>query len=136
MLGTFEIVNKLMYATVVILIVVTIFLIINTIKLTIYSRKREIEIMRVVGASNFAIKFPFVIEGMVLGFIGSIIPILLTIYLYSYAYNRLQGNVYSNIIKLMSPNSLVYIVSLILVIIGVIVGMLGSSGAVRKYLKL
>ena len=84
MLTTFEVVNKLMYTTVIILIVVTIFLIINTIKLTIYSRKREIEIMRVVGASNFAIKFPFVVEGMVLGFIGSIIPILLTIYLYSY----------------------------------------------------
>jgi len=79
MLSTFEVVNKLMYVTVIILIVVTIFLIINTIKLTIYSRKREIEIMRVVGASNFAIKFPFVVEGMVLGFIGSIIPILLTI---------------------------------------------------------
>ena len=136
MLTTFEVVNKLMYVTVIILIVVTIFLIINTIKLTIYSRKREIEIMRVVGASNFAIKFPFVVEGMVLGFIGSIIPILLTIYLYSYVYNRFQGNIYSNIIKLMSPSSLVYIVSLILVIIGVIVGMLGSSGAVRKYLKL
>ena len=136
MLSTFEVVNKLMYVTVIILIVVTIFLIINTIKLTIYSRKREIEIMRVVGASNFAIKFPFVVEGMVLGFIGSIIPILLTIYLYSYVYNRFQGNIYSNIIKLMTPNSLVYFVSLILVIIGVIVGMLGSSGAVRKYLKL
>lgn len=136
MLSTFEVVNKLMYVTVIILIVVTIFLIINTIKLTIYSRKREIEIMRVVGASNFAIKFPFVVEGMVLGFIGSIIPILLTIYLYSYVYNRFQGNIYSNIIKLMAPNSLVYFVSLILVIIGVIVGMLGSSGAVRKYLKL
>ena len=136
MLSTFEVVNKLMYVTVIILIVVTIFLIINTIKLTIYSRKREIEIMRVVGASNFAIKFPFVVEGMVLGFIGSIIPILLTTYLYSYVYNRFQGNIYSNIIKLMTPNSLVYFVSLILVIIGVIVGMLGSSGAVRKYLKL
>ena len=136
MLSTFEVVNKLMYVTVIILIVVTIFLIINTIKLTIYSRKREIEIMRVVGASNFAIKFPFVVEGMVLGFIGSIIPILLTIYLYSYVYNRFQVNIYSNIIKLMTPNSLVYFVSLILVIIGVIVGMLGSSGAVRKYLKL
>ena len=136
MLTTFEVVNKLMYTTVIILIVVTIFLIINTIKLTIYSRKREIEIMRVVGASNFAIKFPFVVEGMVLGFIGSVIPILLTIYLYTYLYNRFQGNIYSNIIKLMSPSSLVYTVSLILVIIGVIVGMLGSSGAVRKYLKL
>ena len=136
MLTTFEVVNKLMYTTVIILIVVTIFLIINTIKLTIYSRKREIEIMRVVGASNFAIKFPFVVEGMVLGFIGSVIPILLTIYLYTYLYNRFQGNIYSNIIKLMSTSSLVYTVSLILVIIGVIVGMLGSSGAVRKYLKL
>ena len=73
---------------------------------------------------------------MVLGFIGSVIPILLTIYLYTYLYNRFQGNIYSNIIKLMSPSSLVYTVSLILVIIGVIVGMLGSSGAVRKYLKL
>ena len=56
---------------VIALILVTVFLIINTIKLTIFSRKREISIMRLVGASNFTIKTPFIIEGMVLGLFGS-----------------------------------------------------------------
>ena len=58
------------------LVVVTVFLIINTIKLTIFSRKREISIMRLVGASNFSIKTPFIVEGMFLGLIGSIIPVI------------------------------------------------------------
>ena len=57
-------------------------LIANTIKITIFSRKREIEIMRLVGASNFSIKQPFVIEGFTLGFFGSLIPIGITLYGY------------------------------------------------------
>ena len=91
--------------------------------------------MRLVGASNFSIKYPFVIEGMVIGVIGSVIPILLVVYGYTYLYAHFDGVLFSSIIKLLDPQPFVYMVSLIVLGIGVLVGMIGSSRAVRKYLK-
>lgn len=134
-LDAFRIIEKGTVIAVAALILVTVFLIINTIKLTIFSRKREISIMRLVGASNFTIKMPFVIEGMVLGLVGSIIPILLTIYGYYAAYDHFDGQLYSPLIKLIKPTPFVYELSLIILGIGIVVGMLGSYRAVKKYLK-
>ena len=118
------------------LIVVTAFLIANTIKLTIFSRKREIEIMRLVGASNTTIRFPFVVEGFILGLIGSIIPIIITIYGYNSLYKYFDGHLFTPIFKLMKPFPYVYSVCGVLILIGVCVGMIGSYRAVRKYLKI
>lgn len=132
---TFKIIEKVMIVSVVALIAVTVFLIINTIKLTIFSRKREISIMRLVGASNPTIKMPFVIEGMVLGFLGSIIPIIVTIYGYFALYNHFNGELFTPLLKLIKPEPFIYIVSGIILLIGIIVGMLGSYRAVKKYLK-
>lgn len=134
-LSVFRGVEKGTLIAVIALIIVTVFLIVNTIKLTIFSRKREISIMRLVGASNATIKMPFVIEGMVLGLIGSIVPILLVIYGYFALYKKLGGQVYSPLIQLIQPEPFIYIVSLIILVIGVVVGMFGSYRAVRKYLK-
>ena len=109
----------------------------NTIKLAIYARKREIEIMRLVGASNISIKIPFVIEGLFLGFIGSIIPIIITIYGYTSLYNFFDGKFFNSALaKLIAPSPFVYLSSLLLMIIGILVGMFGSWQAVRKYLKI
>lgn len=134
-LSAFRVIEKGTILAVVLLIVVTVFLIINTIKLTIFSRKREISIMRLVGASNFSIKMPFVIEGMVLGMIGSIIPILMVIYGYYAIYEHFDGQLFSPLIKLITPEPFIYFLSLILLGIGILVGMVGSYQAVRKYLK-
>jgi len=134
-LQVFKVITKGTMIAVVALIIVTVFLIINTIKLTIFSRKREISIMRLVGASNFTIKMPFVIEGMVLGLVGSIIPILLIIYGYFAGYNHFDGQLYSPLIKLIKPEPFIYELSGIVLLIGVLVGMIGSYRAVRKYLK-
>jgi len=134
-LSAFKIIEKGTIIAVILLIIVTVFLIVNTIKLTIFSRKREISIMRLVGASNFTIKMPFVIEGMVLGAIGSIVPILLVIYGYYVLYKHFGGQLFSPLIKLIIPEPFIYIVSLIVLIIGIVVGMIGSYRAVRKYLK-
>lgn len=135
LITSFDAIEKISVISVIALIIVTVFLITNTIKLTIFSRKREISIMRLVGASNFTIKMPFVIEGMVLGIIGSIIPILIVIYGYFVLYNQLNGKLYSSLLTLVSPEPFIYIVSLIILVIGIIVGMLGSYKAVKKYLK-
>lgn len=134
-LSAFKIIEKGTAIGVIALVVVTVFLIINTIKLTIFSRKREISIMRLVGASNFTIKMPFVIEGMVLGILGSIIPVLIVIYGYFAFYQHFDGQLYSPLIKLIEPEPFIYLVSLVVLGIGVVVGMIGSYRAVRKYLK-
>ena len=134
-IGAYKLIEKITVIIVAILMVVTVFLIINTIKLTIFSRKREISIMRLVGASNLTIKIPFVIEGMLIGFLGAIIPIGVVIYGYTVFYEKFNGQIFSPLIKLISPEPFVFIISGIVLIIGVFVGMLGSSSAVRKYLK-
>ncbi len=135
MISSFETIKKITYVAVIALILVTIFLIINTIKLTIFSRKREISIMRLVGASNFTIKTPFIIEGMILGMLGSLLPIGLIIFGYPALYDKLGGYVFSPLVKLIGSASFVYNTSLIVLVIGIIVGMIGSASAVRKYLK-
>lgn len=136
LISIFDVVRKVCIAIVVALIVVTAFLIANTIKITIFSRKREIEIMRLVGASNLNIKIPFIFEGLFLGILGSIIPIVLTIYGYNALYENFDGKVFSPFIKLIQPEPFIYAVSGILVIIGILVGMFGSWRAVKKYLKI
>lgn len=132
----FDVINKASIVIIGALIVVTIFLICNTIKLTIFSRKNEIDIMRLVGISNTVIRLPFVFEGLFLGIAGSIIPIAATIYGYILAYDKLNGYFISNIIKLVEPLPFVFYNSLLLLLIGVIVGMLGSYRSVRRYLKI
>ena len=131
----FKAVQKAAIVAVVALVLMTMFLIVNTIKLTIFSRKREISIMRLVGASNFAIKLPFVVEGMILGFIGSIIPVFVLIYGYYSMYKYFGGKLFTDLIKLVNPEPFVYLASLIIIGVGIFVGMVGSGRAVRKYLK-
>ena len=125
----FDVVEKTTLIVLVALIFVTAFLITNTIKLTIYSRRNEIEIMRLVGSSNIAIKLPFIFEGFIIGVLGSLIPILVTIYGYIIAYNKLGGHIISELIKLVAPFNFVFF-------LGAVIGMLGSLLAVRKYLKI
>ena len=127
------------YVLVIALILVTTFLIGNTIKITIFSRRNEIEIMRLVGTNNAVIRLPFFFEGLLLGAVGSLIPILITIFGYEYVYQaagRAPG--FTNILgvlELVPPGQVVLSTSLILLIIGSVVGMFGSVRAVRKYLK-
>ena len=135
LLMAFNGIEKFAFVAVIALVVVTVFLIINTIKLTIFSRKREISIMRLVGASNLSIKLPFVFEGMLIGVIGAILPIILVVYGYFWVYDILGGKLLTNIITLLPPSTIVFKISLFILIIGAIVGMFGSSSAVRKYLK-
>ncbi len=135
LVGVFDAIEKITYVAALALIIVTVFLIINTIKLTIFSRKREIGIMRLVGASNSRIKLPFVIEGIILGMIGSIIPILVVVFGYTGLYDYFGGVLFSPVIKLVSPTPFVVNTSLIILVIGMVVGMIGSARAVRRYIK-
>ena len=136
LVSIFDIIKNVTIVIVVALILVTAFLIANTIKITIDSRRREIEIMRLVGASNINIKIPFIFEGLLLGILGSVIPILVTCYGYVALYTKLHGQLFSSIIKLLLPEPFIYYISGVLIVIGMVVGMFGSLRAVKKYLKI
>ena len=136
LVSVFDAVRKVTIGIVIALILVTAFLIANTIKITIMSRKREIEIMRLVGASNINIKIPFIFEGLLLGMFGSIIPIVITLYGYTALYDHFGGQLFTNFIRLIEPTPFIYLTSIGLLLIGMIVGMFGSARAVKKYLKI
>lgn len=123
-------------AIALILSLLAIFLISNTIKITIQARKTEIGIMRNVGASNWFIKTPFIIEGMLIGLMGSIIPILCVIFGYGYLYDGVGGRLMSSdIFVLEPPMPFVFYIGGLLLVVGCLVGMLGSFFSVNKYLK-
>lgn len=136
LLSVLKVIEKFLIGIVIALVLVTIFLVSNTIKITIFSRRKEIEIMRLVGASNSNIKLPFIVEGLFLGFLGSLIPIITTIYGYNALYNFVSLENISPFLQLVYPTPFIYIISLVLLAMGTIVGMFGSASSVRKYLKI
>lgn len=115
--------------------ILAIFLIQNTIKLTISARQDEITIMRNVGATNGFIRAPFVWEGMIIGFLGSLLPIALTIWGYMALYQHTQGIVFSALFNLEKPIPFSLYISGILALIGIVVGYIGSWLSVTKYLR-
>ena len=116
-----------------ILIVVSLFLIMNTIKLTIYSRRKEIYIMKFVGATDWFIRWPFVIEGIILGVIGAIISLGIIYYGYFSVYSFLNDrNLFSYLI---SPNVILIQLVMHFFLIGILVGIAGSIFSLRKFLK-
>ncbi len=132
----FNIVKKVMYTIVIALGVVTLFLISNTIKITINNRQRQIEIERLVGASNSYIKRPYFFEGIILGFLGSLLPILISCWGYIFLYEKLDGVLFTSVITLVNPDKVLLMISIALMIIGTVVGAFASYHAVRRYLKI
>ncbi len=132
----FDIIEKITYGIVIALVLVTAFLISNTIKLTIFSRKSEIEIMRLVGTSNISIKLPFLFEGLIIGIVGSLIPIILSIYGYIILFEKTNGYIFSEMLTLVEPFNFIIWIAIILLVLGSLVGMFASFRAVRKYLKI
>jgi cell division transport system permease protein len=135
MVDTMAMVRKIGGFLVIGLTLLAVFLIQNTIKLTISARKDEITIMRNVGATNSFIRSPFVIEGIIIGVLGSIIPIALTVWGYTTLYQQSGGILVSNMFKLVKPNPYIFYLAGILLGIGVIVGFVGSLLSVNRYLR-
>lgn len=111
------------------------FLISNTIKITIVARRREIEIMSLVGATNSFIRWPFFLEGLWLGILGSIIPIVLIASIYSKLYEYATPQITIKFVELLPAGTFIFQVSAILLLIGAFIGMWGSLMSVRKFLK-
>ncbi|MBQ1319686.1 MAG: FtsX-like permease family protein, partial [Solobacterium sp.] len=107
----------------------------NTIKLTIMARADEIAIMRNVGARNSYIRSPFVIEGMIIGIVGALIPIAMIFFGYRYLYEITGGYVISRMFSLIEPFPYIWQVCGVLLAISILVGLIGSFLSVSKYLR-
>ncbi|MBQ7298517.1 MAG: permease-like cell division protein FtsX [Clostridia bacterium] len=116
-----------------ILFVVSIFIIINTIKIGVESRSREIAAMRYIGATNFFMTTPFIIEGIIIGLISAGIGYVLQSFLYNAIYNAMSGE-YKMIAVAPFSDVQTYILGGFL-IIGVVAGMVGSGISLRRYMK-
>ena len=120
-------------AVVLLLVGATIFLISNTIRLTVFARRREISIMKLVGATDWFIRWPFVLEGLCLGLLGSVPALILVVRFYHW----LAAGVYQTLpfIPLLHPDSILGRLQLLLVGIGILVGTLGSAISMRRFLR-
>lgn len=123
------------YGIVAVLAVIAILLITNTIDTTIAARSQEIFIMRTVGASNGFIRGPFVMEGILIGFLGAILPIAVLAGGYYWGYDMLNGQLLSSLFTLVEPQEFVMVMAASLLLGGVVVGAIGSSIAVSKKLR-
>ncbi len=126
------------FGSVIIIFLVLICLVIisNTIKIRVYSKKEEIEIIKYVGGSNNFIRMPFIVEGFTIGAIGSSIALIVCIYAYKYILENINGT-----IEFMGNNMMISVsnISLLLIVVlfitGTTIGVLGSIISVKKYLK-
>lgn len=117
------------------LVLVAVFLISNTIKITIMARKTEIGVMKLVGATNSFIRWPFFVEGFLFGVLGSIVPIILISSIYYYLVENVSGKTSFYFVELLPFYPFVYQLSAIIVIFGAIIGMWGSVMSIRKFLR-
>jgi len=119
-----------------ILLLVSVFIISNTIKLTVTARKTEINIMKYVGATNGYIRGPFVIEGLLFGLIGAVISILIVSYGYNYFFNAASDKLYVLFtVYLVPPKALMKDVMIIFIAIGAGIGALGSLVSMKRFLN-
>ena len=114
------------------LAVTAVFLIANTIKLTVTARAKEIMIMKWVGATEWFIRWPFVFEGILLGSVGALIPALILQYLYAEAFTWARINLY--FLPLVEPEAILGELTKLLLLLGASIGTLGSIFSIRRFL--
>lgn len=120
----------------VLLIFIAVFLISNTIRITIISRSREIQIMRLVGAKNSYIRGPFLLEGAWIGLLGAAVPATAVFFLYEMVYKSFNRPLIEQNLSMISPTYFVPAMIGFLVVLGVIIGSIGSSISMRRFLKI
>ena len=118
------------------LIFIAVFLISNTIRITIISRSREIQIMRLVGAKNSYIRGPFLFEGAWIGLLGSVLPVALVYFGYNMAYQTMNKNLVAQNLSMIEPHLFVPAMIGAVSVLGIFIGSLGSSISMRRFLKI
>lgn len=123
---------------IVLLLVISVFIIANTIKLTVFARRKEINIMKYIGATDWFIRWPFIVEGVIIGVVGAIIAFVLTSYGYSSLEKKYSSellNVTMNFIKLVKMGEVGFRILMLYSLLGSVVGAIGSFISIRKYLR-
>jgi len=120
---------------ILVLLIVSMFIMANTIKLTTFDRREEIAIMRLVGATNGFIRWPFVFEGLLLGLFGSLVAFLLQWGIYEFVVVQIERSTTMRIIETLSFGQIALPLLGVFVATGFIVGIGGSLTVIRKYLK-
>ena len=120
---------------IVVLVLVSVFIMANTVKLATLSRRDEIAIMKMVGASNWFIRFPFVVEGLVLGLLGGALAFILQWGIYDVVANKIMTGFLGNLLTVIPFNTVSTAVMAVYLGVGVVVGVFGSSIAIRNYLE-
>ena len=118
------------------LVIISIFIISNTIKLTVYARKNEIEIKKYIGATNRVITGPFIVEGLVFGLIGSILAFVAIYFGYGYIFSRFSDSVQRTLAGYLIPMEFLKLdILVIFLTLGGGIGTIGSLISIRRYLK-
>jgi cell division transport system permease protein len=121
-----------------VLLMVSVFIISNTIRLTVFARRKEINIMKYIGATDGFIRWPFIVEGVIIGIIGAGIAFLMSGYGYSAIEDRFTSELArtgTSIVSLVKLEDIMMEVFLLYSVLGCVVGAIGSAVSVRKYLK-
>ena len=122
-------------ALIAILLLVSVFIMSNTIKLTTFARRDEIAIMKMVGATDSFIRWPFVYEGLLLGFFGAVIAFLLQWLLYAGLVAGIQGSDTLQLLRVVPFGKIWVPVAAVFLVVGLLVGIGGSLTAIRKFLR-
>jgi cell division transport system permease protein len=130
-----NVINVISLILVVILIVISLFIMTNTIKLATVSRREEIAIMRMVGATNSFIRLPFVVEGIILGLVGGVLAWLAEWGIYNLIADRVLSSIAGSIVSVIPFSQISVQVLVAFVAIGILVGAFGGLNAIRNYLK-
>lgn len=142
---TIEFISKVSYwvklismLMVAILLLISVFIISNTIKLTVFARRKEINIMKYIGATDWFIRWPFVVEGVIIGVIGAIFAFVIA----SYGYNTIEGKFTQDLLtldmdllKMLRINDVWFQLMSSFLVIGVVVGAIGSFLSIRRHLR-
>ena len=118
------------------LIFIAVFLISNTIRITIISRSREIQIMRLVGAKNGYIRGPFLLEGAFIGLLGATLPSVLVLIVYKMVYQSVNKSLVGQNLSMISPEVFSPLMIVLLFVIGIFIGSIGSGISMRRFLKI
>ena len=124
-------------ALLVLLIAISVFIISNTIKLTVHARRKEISIMKYVGATNSFIRWPFIVEGVIIGILSALITMLIVYGGYTFIIQKVVG-VFNEIqvqVSLLSFKDIYQLILVVYMALGIGIGVIGSSISMKKYLE-
>ena len=125
------------FVILVLLVLISIFIIANTIKLTVHARRREISIMKYVGATNGFIRWPFMVEGIIIGIVSALISVVILGFVYNFVVNKLitSSMVTTLQINLLTFSDMLTMLFTVYIIMGIGIGAIGSAISMKKYLE-